>query len=398
MRNKILLFGICLAFLLVSACVSKEKYEEIEAALSETQAKLEQKNKQVQELEIKLKDSQDSRNTCQQDIAGLQARYEELQNSQQQLSMTLEQSKVELEKITALAREKEVAIREVDEAKRRLVTNLQSQITKREEKIKQLEDAIARLDETRRMLEINLMSQLELRERKIKEQEKAISELDKTKQYYETNLIDLKEQITLQEQTINEQMNIIAELDVTRLKIEDSLQDRQSDIDLREKRIKELQNAIAQRDKAKRQIETDLKEQINAQQIKLEKLAGKLKVTFVDKILFNSGSSSINPEGKQLLTRLAGSLQQNKDQNIIVQGHTDNVPIRSELRARYPSNWELSAARSAAVVRFLADEAGVEPQRLVASGYGFYHPLASNLTEAGRQQNRRIEIILTPRP
>ncbi|MGD8523992.1 MAG: hypothetical protein PVF56_22775, partial [Desulfobacterales bacterium] len=70
MHNKIFFFGLCLACLLVSACVSKEKYEEIEATLSDTQAKLEQKNKHVQELELKLKDSEESRNTCQQDIAG----------------------------------------------------------------------------------------------------------------------------------------------------------------------------------------------------------------------------------------------------------------------------------------------------------------------------------------
>jgi chemotaxis protein MotB len=366
MCDKRFFFGLCLACLLMSACVSEDKYEQLNAAFSDAQAELEQKNKHVQELEIKLKDSEDSRNTCQQDIAGLQARYEELEKSQQQLSTTLEQSRSELERISALAREKEVAIQEVDEAKRQLVTSLQSQIKTREEKIKQLEDAIARLDETRRMLEINLMSQLSLRERKIKEQEKAISELGKTKRYNETNLIDLKEQITLQEQTINEQMNIIAELDVTRLKIENSLQDRQSDIEL------------------------------NAQQIRLEKMAGKLKVTFIDKILFNSGSAKINPEGMELLARLAGSLRQNTNQNIIVHGHTDNVQIRSDLRAKYPSNWELSAARSAAVVRYLTDKAGVEPQRLVASGYSFYRPLASNETEAGRQQNRRIEIVLAP--
>ena len=397
MRNKIFILGLCLACFLMSACVSKEKYEEIEAALTDAQAKLEQKNKHAQELEIKLKDAEDGRNVCQQEIAGLQARCEELEANQQQLSTTLAQSRSELERINALAREKEAAIRKTDEAKRQLVADLQSQIKTGEEKIKQLEDAIARLDETRRMLEINLLSQLEIQERKIKAQEKAISELDKTKRYYETNLIDLKEQITLQEQTINEQMNIIADLDVTRLKIENSLQDRQSDIEIREKRIKELQNIIAQRDKAKRQIESDLKEQINTQQIKLEKLAGKLKVTFVDKILFNSGSAKVNPEGEELLARLAESLRQNKDQDIIVQGHTDNVLIRSELRAKYPSNWELSAARSAAVVRFLTVKAGVDPQRLVASGYSFYRPLASNLTEVGRQQNRRIEIILTPR-
>ncbi len=293
-------------------------------------------------------------------------------------------------------RELENTITELNQNKHKFESNMQSQIEKREQKIKELEDAIAKLDETRRMLEINLLAQLESREKKINEQKETISELGNQKQYVETNLIDLKEQIVNQEQTINEQMKIITELDSVRLKIEGSLQDRQSEIELREKRIKELKNAIAQRDKAKRQIETDLKEQINAQQVKLEELFGRLKVTFIDRILFNSGSTKINAEGKQLLSTLAESLKHN-NQNIIVEGHTDNVQIGPGLRKEYPTNWELSVARSAAVVRYLIEKANIEPQRFTSSGYSFYKPVASNETEEGRHQNRRIEIILTSR-
>jgi chemotaxis protein MotB len=94
-----------------------------------------------------------------------------------------------------------------------------------------------------------------------------------------------------------------------------------------------------------------------------------------------------------LLSKLAESLKHN-NQNIIVEGHTDNVPIGPELRERYPTNWELSVARSAALVRYLTEKAGIEPQRFTASGYSFYKPVASNETEKGRHQNRRIEIIL----
>jgi chemotaxis protein MotB len=189
-------------------------------------------------------------------------------------------------------------------------------------------------------------------------------------------------------------MKIITELDSVRLKIEGSLQDQQSEIALREKRIKELKNAIAQRDKARRQIETDLEEQIKAQQVKLEELFGKLKVTFIDRILFDSGSTKINEKGEKLLSKLAESLKHN-NQNIIVEGHTDNVKIGLGLRKKYPTNWELSVARSAAVVRYLTEKANIEPQRLTSSGYSFYRPVASNETEEGRHQNRRIEIILS---
>ena len=411
MRNKTFFFSLCLVCLLVSACVSKEKYEELEATLADTQAKLEQKGKKAEELAQKLGELEKNWNKGQQDNSELHARYQELKKDRQMLSQTLAQkedvihqvdeTKRQLETSLQLqieAREKKIielenTIAELNQAKHKLESKMQSQIETREQKIKELEDAVAKLDETRRMLEVNLLAQLVSRERNIKEQEKTISELGNQKQHVETDLIDLKEQIAIQEQTINEQMKIIAELDSVTLKIESSLQDRASEIELREKRIKELQDAIAQRDKAKRQIETDLKEQIKAQQVTLENLAGKLKVTFVDRILFNSGSAKINAEGKQLLSTFAESLKHN-NQNIIVEGHTDNVPIGPELREKYPTNWELSTARSAAVVRYLTEKAGIEPQRCTASGYSFYRPVASYQTEEGRHQNRRIEIIL----
>ncbi|HSQ86363.1 MAG TPA: OmpA family protein [Desulfobacterales bacterium] len=412
MRNTRFFFSLCLACLLVSACVSKEKYEELEARLADTQAQLEQKGDKVEELTQKLGESEQNWNKCQQDTSALDERYQELEKKQQMLSQTLarnedvihqlNENKRQLEislQLQIEAREKKIrelenAITELNQTRHKLESHMQSQIETREQKIKELEDAVARLDETKRMLEINLLAQLESREKTIKEQKKIISELGSQKQYVETNLIDLKEQIVNQEQTINEQMKIITELDAVRLKIEGSLQDQQSEIDLREKRIEELKNAIAQRDKAKRQIETDLKEQIKAQQVKLEDLSGKLKITFVDRILFNSGSAKINAEGKQLLSTLAESLKHN-NQNIIVEGHTDNVPIGQELREEYPTNWELSVARSTAVVRFLIEKVNIEPQRLTTSGYSFYKPVTTNENEEGRHQNRRIEIILT---
>jgi chemotaxis protein MotB len=381
-RNRSIFLYLFLACLLISSCVSKEKYEELEATLADTRMKLEQKNKNLEELAKNGAKFEENLSRCRQEYGVLQSRYQVLEKNEQMLSQKLAQ--------------KEAVIVRVDEARHRLEAKLQAQIETRKQKIKELEEAVAKLDETKRMLEINLLAQLENQDKKIREQQKMISELGNQKHYVETNLIDSKEQIAMQERTINDQMQIIAELDSTRLKIEDSLHERSSEIELREKRIKELQADIAQRDRAKRRIETDLKEQIKAREVKLEKLAGKLKVTFVDRILFESGSAKINKDGRKLLSTLAQSLKQNH-QNIIVEGHTDNVPIGPELRERYPTNWDLSVARSAAVVRYLIEKPGIAPQRFSARGYSFYKPVASNETEEGRQQNRRIEIILASR-
>ena len=169
-----------------------------------------------------------------------------------------------------------------------------------------------------------------------------------------------------------------------------SLEESQSTIDKQTKVIRDLHTTRIK-------IESSLKEQIENQEIKLEEIEGKLKVTLVDKILFDTGKVEIAKRGKEVLLQLADTLRENKDQNIVVEGHTDDVPIGLGLIEKYPTNWELSAVRAVGVVRFLQEKGWLEPERLTASGYSYYKPVASNDTAAGRRQNRRIEIILVPK-
>jgi len=184
---------------------------------------------------------------------------------------------------------------------------------------------------------------------------------------------------------LNENRRLIAAIDDLKLE----LQQEQLAILQKEREISEL-------DYTRKEIEAGLKEQIVQKDIKLEEIEGKLKVTFVDKILFDSGSVKVKQKGKQVLLKLADTFRENKDQNIVVEGHTDDVEIGSGLQGMFPTNWELSAARATAVTRFLQEEGNIEPERLTASGFSFYRPVADNETEAGRKQNRRIEIILFP--
>ena len=160
--------------------------------------------------------------------------------------------------------------------------------------------------------------------------------------------------------------------------------------------IEEQTRVIQQLHATREKIETSLREQIEAQEIKIEEIEGKLKVTLVDKIIFDTGSVVVNKRGKEVLLDLADSLRENKDQTIVVEGHTDDVPIGLALLEKYPTNWELSAARAIEVVRFLQEKGWLEPERLSASAYSYYNPVASNDSEAGRSENRRIEIILVP--
>ena len=161
------------------------------------------------------------------------------------------------------------------------------------------------------------------------------------------------------------------------------------------KSVIQLQGQVIQLlDDTKKTIETSLQDQIAAQEIEVVEEDDRLKFIFVDKILFDSGSAKINDRGMELLQIMAGPLKNNKDHNIIVEGHTDNIPLSAGLKKRFPSNWELSTARAAAVARFFQEQGKIEPQRLSARGYSFYRPVAPNDSEEGRHQNRRIEIIL----
>lgn len=172
-------------------------------------------------------------------------------------------------------------------------------------------------------------------------------------------------------------------------KLERDLQKQKSVIILQEKVIRLL-------DDTKRTIESSLKDQIAAKDIEVIETGNQVKMILVDKILFESGSVDISEEGKALLMIIAKSIRDSKSQNIVVEGHTDNKPISARLRNRFPSNWELSAARASAVVGFLQQTGNLSAQNLSVHAYSFYRPLASNETEEGRSQNRRIEIILTP--
>jgi chemotaxis protein MotB len=144
------------------------------------------------------------------------------------------------------------------------------------------------------------------------------------------------------------------------------------------------------------QLVKDMQAEIAQGQIQITRLADRLNVSMVDKILFPSGEAGITPAGLRVLRRVGNVLKTTQGKVIRVEGHTDNVAISENLRGTFPTNWELSTARATNVVRFLQDSVGIDPERLQAVGLSQYHPVASNSTVRGRSQNRRIEIALLP--
>ena len=136
-----------------------------------------------------------------------------------------------------------------------------------------------------------------------------------------------------------------------------------------------------------------MKSEISQGQVTISELKGKLTVNLVDAILFDSGKAEVKPEGLMVLQKVIDILKNVKDQAIRIEGHTDNKQITSTLAKKFPTNWELSAARAINVTRYLQQQ-GIDPAVLSAVAYGEFKPVAGNDTEEGRAKNRRIEITL----
>jgi chemotaxis protein MotB len=142
-------------------------------------------------------------------------------------------------------------------------------------------------------------------------------------------------------------------------------------------------------------LEDEMRTDLESKDVTISKLQGKLTVTIVDRVMFDSGEAVLKPGGAAVMQKIATLLAAHPDLKIHVIGHTDNVPIRPTAQGRFASNWELSTARALAAVHYLIG-AGVDPRRMGAVGYGEFRPIADNVTAEGRAKNRRIAITILP--
>jgi len=162
------------------------------------------------------------------------------------------------------------------------------------------------------------------------------------------------------------------------------------------KRLKSLQDMI----QAQKDVMSNLKNSISnalinykADELSVYTKDGNVYVSLAEKLLFKSGSDVVDPKGKEALKSLAQVLNSTKDITVLIEGHTDNVPIQTN---KFKDNWDLSTARATSIVRILTKDNGFDSMRITASGKGEFHPINSNETTEGRAGNRRTEVILSP--
>ncbi|CAH1000210.1 Peptidoglycan-associated lipoprotein [Neolewinella maritima] len=161
-------------------------------------------------------------------------------------------------------------------------------------------------------------------------------------------------------------------------------------------RVNELNRSIQRKDSLNLALVRNLKrslDNINDEDVQVDVRGGKVFVSISDRLLFASGASTLNPASSEVLDKVSQVLNDHRNIDVIVEGHTDNVPVNSR---SVKDNWELSTMRAASVVRQLVNEFGVDGFRLTAAGRADNDPRGDNNTPEGRAMNRRTEIVITP--
>lgn len=168
------------------------------------------------------------------------------------------------------------------------------------------------------------------------------------------------------------------------------------EINASNKYIKELISAKTKSDSLNIALTNKLTRSLSNDELRdvdVKVLKGVVYISLADNMLFKTGSYQISPAAMDILSKIAKIIKDYNGYSVLVEGNTDNVPISRE---NIRNNWDLSALRASSVVQVLQNDFGVDPARLTAGGRGEYNPIASNDTPAGRQLNRRTQIIITP--
>lgn len=237
----------------------------------------------------------------------------------------------------------------------------------------------------------SLNQQLLVSNEDLKAKTQAYNELE---EYY-NNLVSssgkLNEDLAEQQQRL---LSAREELEVARQKN----QELSLNLQERETRVRELEQVLEEKDRAVNQLKKKVSDALlnfKENDLTVQVKNGKVYVSLAEQLLFKSGSITVDPKGVNALKQLAGVLKESPDIQILVEGHTDDVPL-GRTSQYMKNNWDLSVMRATSIVDILTN-AGVAPERVTAAGKGEFAPLTSNETAEGRAKNRRTEIILTPK-
>lgn len=208
----------------------------------------------------------------------------------------------------------------------------------------------------------------------------------------------LMTQLQKTQEDLQAQEDALRALEMSLAKKETDLNRLTTELKTREKRVNELEAMISRKDSLVSSLKNKVKDALLGFEnngLTIEQKNGKVYVSLDESLLFASGSYDVETKGTTVLKKLSNVLEQNKEINVVVEGHTDNVPMKSN--GAIADNWDLSVKRATSVVKIITQSSQINPERLTAAGRGEYLPLDISNTTEGRKKNRRIEVILTPK-
>jgi len=224
-----------------------------------------------------------------------------------------------------------------------------------------------------------------------------LAELERELELKDDKIELLEEQLGHLQQTNASLLDRMSDLSIVNKAGAESIQKSLENMTNQYSFIQDLTSKIHSKDSLNLALVMNLKRSlsdINDDDVQVEVKGGVVYVSISDKLLFRSGSSRITSEADEVLNKLALVINDHSDLNILVEGHTDDVPISNSCME---DNWDLSVKRATSVVRTLVDDYYVDPQRMTAAGRSQYIPKADNSSSSGRGINRRTEIIITPK-
>lgn len=253
---------------------------------------------------------------------------------------------------------------------------------------KQLEEAMEKLEITH----AELSTQKEILDDEYVSLQNKYNNLDES---YELLSAQSSKKLAVQSKKNKELLTQLEEKEKKLATESNRLEKLQKELNLRAKQIDELQRLIDAKEAKMQQLKNAISNALHnfeGKGLTVVRKNGKIYVSMENKLLFNSGSWAVGVQGKKAVKQLAGVLSKNKDIQVLIEGHTDNVPYKGTTLI---DNWDLSVKRATAIVRILENN-GVNPTQITAAGRSKFMPIDSNKTAEGKAKNRRIEIILAP--
>ena len=226
--------------------------------------------------------------------------------------------------------------------------------------------------------------------------EKRIKSETMTKDELKKSLRELEDKLQKKELELNQKEANLIRKEEEANKLSTEMSALETSLKEREEKVKELEQLLKQKDENVARLKEALTNALVGYKesgLTVTSKDGKVYVSVDETLLFQSGRTDVNPNGKKALLKICETLKNNADFDIMIEGHTDDVPIKT---ARFEDNWDLSVLRATSITRIMVNEGGVPPLKIIPSGRGEFFPVDPAKTKEARAKNRRIEIILAP--